>query len=100
MRMSLFRCPASSYLGATMTGDPTRAVIPAAGKKVVDIGRVMAWIALSSALTGCISFGRGGHDEAGAPEPGVVVFGGEYERGPVVQDYAHRGEASRRSGEF
>ena len=55
-------------------------------------------LALLITMAGCIRFGRGGYDE-GEPAPGMVIFGDEYERGPVVNDYAHRGEVSRRPGE-
>ena len=50
---------------------------------------------LTMALTGCIGYVGGGYDVE-VPVPGVVVFGGEYERGPVVHDYGRRGEESRR----
>ena len=52
-------------------------------------------LAVSIALTGCIGYVGGGYDEVDVPVPGVVMFGGEYDRGPMVRGYARRGGESR-----
>ena len=54
-------------------------------------------IALLAILNGCVGYVAGGYGGAVvvAPEPDLVVFGGSYERGPVVHNYSQRGVASR-----
>jgi hypothetical protein len=63
------------------------------------IGTVMLCMAVFITLTGCVGY-VGPGDGGGAvvvspPEPDVVVFGGDYDRGHDVHAYSHRGYQSR-----
>lgn len=64
-----------------------------------NIGTVMLCMAAFITLTGCVGY-VGPGDGGGAvvvapPEPDVVVFGGDYDRGRDVHAYSHRGYESR-----
>ena len=52
-------------------------------------------LALSAVLTGCVGYVGGGYADVVVPVPGVVVFGGDYDRGPDTRGYSRRGEESR-----
>lgn len=68
-------------------------------------GTVMLCMAVFIILTGCAAYvgpddGGGGGVYVAPPEPGVVIFGGDYDRGRDVHAYSHRGYESRHGGGF
>ena len=62
----------------------------------VDRIKMGLGIALLAAFMGCVGYVDGGYGGAVVvPGPDMYVFGGGYERGPVVHGYSHRGFESR-----
>src|SRR5580692_5333259 len=63
------------------------------------IGTVMLCMALFITSTGCVGYVDPGDGGGGVvvtpPEPDVVIFGGDYDRGRDVHAYSHRGYESR-----
>ena len=62
------------------------------------IGRMKSGlgVAMLAALMGCVGYVDTGYRGAVVvPDPDVVVFGGYYEGGVYVHDYARRGQESR-----
>jgi hypothetical protein len=64
---------------------------------LLDLIKIGLGIALLTTLVGCVGFVGGGYGGAVivAPEPNVVVFGGDYDRGHDVHAYSQRGGESR-----
>ena len=63
---------------------------------LVDRIKMGLGIALLAALMGCVGYVDGGYGgTVVVPGPDMYVFGGGYERGPVVHGYSHRGFESR-----
>jgi hypothetical protein len=62
------------------------------------IGTVMLCMALFITSTGCVGYVDPGDGGGGVivtpPEPDVVIFGGDYDRGRDVHAYSHRGFVS------
>jgi hypothetical protein len=62
----------------------------------IDRIKIGLTIVLLTALTGCAGFGGGGYyGNVVVPEPDQFLFGGDYDRGPDVHNYSHRGAQSR-----
>jgi hypothetical protein len=62
------------------------------------IGMVMLCMTFFITWTGCVGYvgpDGGGGVVVTPPEPDVVIFGGDYDRGRDVHAYSHRGYESR-----
>jgi hypothetical protein len=55
----------------------------------------MVSVIIFSGCVGYVDGGGGGAVYVAPPEPNVVVFGGDYDRGHDVHTYSHRGYESR-----
>ena len=65
------------------------------------IGTVMLCMVLFITMTGCVGYvdDGGGGVYVTPPEPNVVIFGGDYDRGHDEHDYYRRGYDSRHGEE-